>query len=407
MFNNSTTTSKTIEFDKICRGCLGKKGDMRPLFGSCLDSMLRETCAINIYHGDGLPDLMCVQCVLSVSRAFTFKQQCEKNDKCMRLYISQTKKQVNNAAVSEEVIISDVSELIETHPEEIPGGIEFKMENDNLEQNIVIVHHSSIEPQSLEGEEIISTEEDDICRDQVENSTYDDEQSNENTENVMIEFDDLNSITTIDVQSGKIVENYGEFVNLKRKSEFQNIFKMNFNIFSETYQSTADIPIVLTVKDQIFDESTIKLFCVECGIEFSNEVDLQSHQFIEHSIGEVISTCQCTVCHKVFSETKILKRHMKTHMKVKPHLCLQCGMSFAESSNLTKHKKKHTGELRNVVGKHHLCNFCGKRFKWASSLSKHMKHHTKHKILNCPYCPKYYVEARSLNIHIRSHTGEK
>lgn len=100
----------------------------------------------------------------------------------------------------------------------------------------------------------------------------------------------------------------------------------------------------------------------------------------------------CEVCHKAFSEQRILKRHLKIHMKNKPHQCDQCDMSFAESSNLTKHKKKHTGELRNIKGKPHLCSVCGRAFKWASSLSKHMKYHTGHKLLSCEYCGKQYVE---------------
>lgn len=36
--------------------------------------------------GDGLPEKMCVQCVLQVSRAFTFKQQCERSDTTLRTY---------------------------------------------------------------------------------------------------------------------------------------------------------------------------------------------------------------------------------------------------------------------------------------------------------------------------------
>ncbi|GLV46399.1 uncharacterized protein CBL_20741 [Carabus blaptoides fortunei] len=67
-------------------------------------------------------------------------------------------------------------------------------------------------------------------------------------------------------------------------------------------------------------------------------------------------------------------------------------MSFAESSNLSKHKKKHTGELRNIKGKPHLCSVCGRAFKWASSLSKHMKYHTGHRLLSCKFCNKQYVE---------------
>lgn len=55
------------------------------------------------------------------------------------------------------------------------------------------------------------------------------------------------------------------------------------------------------------------------------------------------SSFQCNVCHKIFAENKILKRHLKIHNPNKPHVCGVCSMSFAESSNLTKHMKKHTG----------------------------------------------------------------
>lgn len=50
------------------------------------------------------------------------------------------------------------------------------------------------------------------------------------------------------------------------------------------------------------------------------------------------------------------KRHLKIHSPIKPHVCGVCEMSFAESSNLSKHMKKHTGELRNVIGKPNLCS---------------------------------------------------
>lgn len=198
-------TESIIEFDKICRGCLGKKDKMRNLFGTSLDLMFVNVCpAIQIELGDGLPDLMCVQCVLSVSRAFTFKQQCEKNDKIMRQYIEKQLENDGTTSIqkSEEIIISDVVET--TQPdEEILGEIGFKMRDHDLEQNVVVVH------QIFEGgDEIISADEDDDQGEQ--HSSYDDEQTMENTEHVMLEFDDLNSITTIDVQTGKIIENYGE-----------------------------------------------------------------------------------------------------------------------------------------------------------------------------------------------------
>lgn len=39
--------------------------------------------------GDGLPELMCVPCVLQVSRAFTFKQQCQRSDQTLRSFVGQ------------------------------------------------------------------------------------------------------------------------------------------------------------------------------------------------------------------------------------------------------------------------------------------------------------------------------
>lgn len=42
-----------------------------------------------MHAGDGLPELMCVPCVLQVSRAFTFKQQCQRSDQTLRSYLGQ------------------------------------------------------------------------------------------------------------------------------------------------------------------------------------------------------------------------------------------------------------------------------------------------------------------------------
>lgn len=38
------------DLDKVCRGCLAKNGEMRPLFGSSLDDMLRAVAEIEVMH---------------------------------------------------------------------------------------------------------------------------------------------------------------------------------------------------------------------------------------------------------------------------------------------------------------------------------------------------------------------
>lgn len=36
------------DIGKVCRGCLGKKGEMRPLYGTCLDTMLMTVAEIQV-----------------------------------------------------------------------------------------------------------------------------------------------------------------------------------------------------------------------------------------------------------------------------------------------------------------------------------------------------------------------
>lgn len=86
------------DLDKVCRGCLGKNGEMRPLFGSYLDNMLRMVAEIEVRVGDGLPQMMCVPCVLQVSRAFTFKQQCQRSDTTLRTFFQEMEKSSNDVA---------------------------------------------------------------------------------------------------------------------------------------------------------------------------------------------------------------------------------------------------------------------------------------------------------------------
>lgn len=126
-------------------------------------------------------------------------------------------------------------------------------------------------------------------------------------------------------------------------------------------------------------------FCAICNEQFDLQATYESHVQTTHSDkassgarenlttesnqtalanvdvnkNETKNKFECTQCHKIFAENKILKRHLKIHSPIKPHVCTVCSATFAESSNLSKHMKKHTGELRNVVGKPNLCQVCG------------------------------------------------
>lgn len=113
------------DIDKVCRGCLGKKGDMRPLYGTCLDKMLMNVAEINVERGDGYPELMCVQCVLQVSRAFTFKKLCQRSDETLRILF-------NN--ITNTIITTDTSSTIQHQQQQSnePANV-IKKENQMVE----------------------------------------------------------------------------------------------------------------------------------------------------------------------------------------------------------------------------------------------------------------------------------
>jgi hypothetical protein len=77
----------------------------------------------------------------------------------------------------------------------------------------------------------------------------------------------------------------------------------------------------------------------------------------------------CEFCGKVFKNCSNLTVHRRSHTGEKPYKCQLCSYSCAQSSKLTRHMKTH-GRLGKDIFK---CRFCGMPFSVASTLEKHMR----------------------------------
>ena len=77
----------------------------------------------------------------------------------------------------------------------------------------------------------------------------------------------------------------------------------------------------------------------------------------------------CEYCGKVFKNCSNLTVHRRSHTGEKPYKCELCPYSCAQSSKLTRHMKTHGRTGKDIMK----CRFCEMPFSIPSTLEKHMR----------------------------------
>ncbi|OCT59011.1 hypothetical protein XELAEV_18001501mg [Xenopus laevis] len=137
--------------------------------------------------------------------------------------------------------------------------------------------------------------------------------------------------------------------------------------------------------------------CAECGKSFSQKGQLSKHE--KTHLAE--KPFNCTECGKGFLRENELYIHKRVHTGEKPFTCTECGKSFFQKNKLNRHQKVHSGD------KPYACSECGKSFYERCVLYTHLRVHTGEKPFACPKCGKRFSQRSTLYKHDRIHTGEK
>ncbi|XP_061235507.1 zinc finger and BTB domain-containing protein 40 isoform X2 [Neopsephotus bourkii] len=134
--------------------------------------------------------------------------------------------------------------------------------------------------------------------------------------------------------------------------------------------------------------------CDICGREFAHASGMQYHKLTEHFDGKPFS---CKECGAKFAANSTLKNHVRLHTGDRPFVCKHCLMTFMQASALAYHTKK-----KHAEGKMYACQYCDAVFAQSIELSRHVRTHTGDKPYVCRECGKGFRQANGLSIHLRT-----
>nr|XP_057934902.1 zinc finger and BTB domain-containing protein 40 [Doryrhamphus excisus]XP_057934903.1 zinc finger and BTB domain-containing protein 40 [Doryrhamphus excisus] len=137
-----------------------------------------------------------------------------------------------------------------------------------------------------------------------------------------------------------------------------------------------------------------KISCDLCGRTFAHPSGMIYHKRTEHFDEKPFA---CETCGAKFSATSSLKNHMRLHTGEKPFRCKHCDMSFSVSAALAYHTKKKHSE-----GKMYVCQYCKAVFAQSIELSRHVRTHTGDRPYVCRECGKGHSQASGLTVHLQT-----
>lgn len=219
------------------------------------------------------------------------------------------------------------------------------------------------------------------------------------------------------------VNNYDKLESDSKKSKQKTVnkkTKVNDKNVSKTKQVTLSNGLVLTLtlfqcdhcKKMFSNKSSMRRHiyshinlkphvCKKCSKKFRTKTILQNHINKFHS--EVNEPFLCNICDKTFKLEENLCLHIASHIKNEnSYKCVYCNKKFSYHLLLLQHEKQH-----QVTGRYQ-CTICNMSYDCRNRLSLHVKSHLKIKDYICQYCGKEFLRMNSMRRHVQiCHGGHR
>ncbi|XP_026820009.1 oocyte zinc finger protein XlCOF6-like [Rhopalosiphum maidis] len=282
-----------LDFNVLCRLCLHKGPELRPIFDCDFSYRIESCVGIVIRQCDRGPAHMCVNCQSNLENWEEFKQKCISSNECIQNCIKQLEEEKLNLTVDNSIKLED------------------QLEIDEQESN--------------------------------HDSTLNNEFNNQDSDNDSSKSKSPILPITREVYSRAVKKEVKAFDNKtsnKKKHYECGMCSIDFTEKETLYNHLIDF--------HKLEENNTPHYCLICNKGYCNYTIYQNHLTAEQDIHGSIQiqdkvkdcTIGCGLCTCKFSRSTSLYRHLRNHALKKdlmPHLCSFCQVGFLDTYSLYLH----------------------------------------------------------------------